>query len=175
MRIDQALHGITRLAFDTAPIIYFVEANPTYDDLVTNIFNRIRSGELEGRTSVVSLIEVLVQPILARRQDLQTAYRQLLLESPNFQTLPIDATIAESAARMRATMACVSLTLCKFRLRLNLVVRPLFVMTVLCDVSANCQYWSWVILKFDCDTFIAGARQIVSSISRPDVCTGIGR
>ena len=47
MKLDDALQGVSRLAFDTAPIIYFVEANPTYDKLVTNIFNRVAAGELE--------------------------------------------------------------------------------------------------------------------------------
>ena len=47
MKLDDALQGVSSLAFDTAPIIYFVEANPTYDKLVTNIFNRVAAGELE--------------------------------------------------------------------------------------------------------------------------------
>lgn len=102
MKIEEALRGVSRLAFDTAPIIYFVEANPTYDALVSNIFNRIALGEIEGRTSVISLGEVLVKPILAKRNDLQDAYKELLLKSSNFQTLPIDAAVAESAARLRA-------------------------------------------------------------------------
>lgn len=102
MKVDRALHGLTRLAFDTSPIIYFVEANPRYYDLVSNIFSRIDSGALEGRTSVISLSEVMVQPILAKRGDLQKAYRELLLKSSNFQTLSINVTIAESAARLRA-------------------------------------------------------------------------
>jgi predicted nucleic acid-binding protein len=102
MKIEEALGGISRLAFDTAPIIYFVEANPTYDALVSNIFNRIASGVIEGRTSVISLSEVLVRPILERRSDLQNAYRELLLKSSNFQTLAIDAMVAENAARLRA-------------------------------------------------------------------------
>ena len=102
MKVEEALARVSRLAFDTAPIIYFVEANPTYDALVSNIFNRIASGVIEGRTSVITLGEVLVKPILARRKDLQDDYRELLLEGSNFQTLPIDAIVAESAARLRA-------------------------------------------------------------------------
>lgn len=103
MKLDDALRGVSRLAFDTAPIIYFVEANPTYDKLVSNIFNRVAVGELEGWTSVVSLSEVLVQPLVSGRNDLRQAYRELLLNSANFHTLPINAAIAESAARMRAS------------------------------------------------------------------------
>lgn len=102
MKLDDALHGVSRLAFDTAPIIYFVEANPAYDKLVSHIFNRVAAGELEGWTSVISLSEVLVQPFVSGRNDLQAAYRELLLKSSNFHTLPINATVAEHAARMRA-------------------------------------------------------------------------
>ncbi|SRR5216683_1592518 len=102
MKLDDALHGVSRLAFDTAPIIYFVEANPAYDKVVSNIFNRVAVGELEGWTSVISLSEVLVQPFFSGRNDLQNAYRELLLKSSNFHTLPISATVAENAARMRA-------------------------------------------------------------------------
>lgn len=102
MKIDDALRGVSRLAFDTAPIIYFVEANPTYDSLVSNIFKRVDTGEIEGWTSVISLSEVLVQPIAAGRKDLQQSYRELLLNSSNFRTLPISAVIAEDAARLRA-------------------------------------------------------------------------
>src|SRR5947209_18970139 len=89
MKLDDALQGISSLAFDTAPIIYFVEANPTYDKLVTNIFNRVAAGVVEGWTSVISLSEVLVQPIVSGRKDLQIRYRELLLNSANFHTLEI--------------------------------------------------------------------------------------
>lgn len=103
MKLDDALKGISRLAFDTTPIIYFIEANPTYDNLVSNIFNRVADGEIEGWTSVISLSEVLVQPIVSQRNDLQQRYREFLLDSSNFHTLPISATIAEDAARIRAS------------------------------------------------------------------------
>jgi len=73
MKIDEALQGVSRLAFDTTPIIYFVEANPAYDKLVSNIFNRVASGSLEGWTSVISLSEVLVQPIVSRRKQRPSA------------------------------------------------------------------------------------------------------
>jgi len=102
MKLDDALQGVSSLAFDTAPIIYFVEANPAYDKLVANIFNRVAAGELEGWTSVISLSEVLVQPIVSGRKDLQKRYRELLLNSANFHTFPITATVAEDAARIRA-------------------------------------------------------------------------
>jgi predicted nucleic acid-binding protein len=103
MKLDDALKGVSRLAFDTSPIIYFVEANPAYDNLVSNIFSRVATGELEGWTSVITLSELLVQPIVTGRTDLQAAYRDLLLSSSNFHTVPITARIAERAANIRAS------------------------------------------------------------------------
>src|SRR5712692_4318802 len=123
MKIDEALQGVSRLAFDTAPIIYFVEANLAYDKLVSNIFNRVAAGEIEGWTSVISLSEVLVQPFVSGREDLQKAYRELLLKSSNFHTLPINATVAEHAARMRAA----------YRLRLPDAIQIAFALEVGCQ------------------------------------------
>jgi len=102
MKLDDALKGVSRLAFDTSPVIYFVEANPAYDKLVSNIFNRVAVGELEGWTSVITLSEVLVQPMMKGRTDLQRLYRELLLHSSNFHTVPITEQIAERAAGIRA-------------------------------------------------------------------------
>jgi predicted nucleic acid-binding protein len=102
INLDDALSGVSALGFDTAPIIYFVEAHPHYDALVTEIFRRVAAGPLRGITSVVTLTEVLVHPIQQGDMQLSDEYRSLLLTSRDFQTLPIDADIAEQAASLRA-------------------------------------------------------------------------
>jgi predicted nucleic acid-binding protein len=101
-KLDTALAGITRLAFDTSPIIYFVEAHPQYDALVTAVFERVASGALAGFTSVITLCEVLIQPLRLGDVHLQQEYRELLLQSEHFQTLAVDAAAAELAADLRA-------------------------------------------------------------------------
>ena len=40
MTLDDALAGVTVVGFDTAPIIYLIEANPRYDVQVTEIFRQ---------------------------------------------------------------------------------------------------------------------------------------
>ncbi|MGA9997143.1 MAG: type II toxin-antitoxin system VapC family toxin [Pyrinomonadaceae bacterium] len=101
-KLDDALSGVTRLAFDTSPLIYFVEAHPKYDALVTDIFQRVADGRITGIASVITLSEVLVQPILQNNASLCQSYRDLLIHSANFELLSINATIAESAADLRA-------------------------------------------------------------------------
>lgn len=101
-KLDEALAGVTGLGFDTAPVIYFIEANPQYDALVTEIFQRITDGTMHGLTSVITLSEVLVQPMLRQQVLLQQEYRDLLLHGINFKTWAISANIAERAAELRA-------------------------------------------------------------------------
>jgi predicted nucleic acid-binding protein len=102
MKLDDALAGIDSLGFDTAPIIYFVEAHLRYDALVSEIFRRVAAGAIQGVTSVITLTEVLVHPFQRGDAHLGDEYRALLLTSRDFQTLPIDGAIAEQAANLRA-------------------------------------------------------------------------
>lgn len=100
--LDDALAGVTTVGFDTSPIIYLIEANPRYDVLVTEIFRRIDQGIMTGFTSVITLTEVLTQPLKQNQTRLQEEYRNLLLYSANFHTLPINEEVASQAAGLRA-------------------------------------------------------------------------
>lgn len=102
MKLDDALNNISLIAFDTAPIIYFVEANPKYDALVTTIFERVENEEMTGITSVISLCEVLIHPLRNQNINLKQRYLDILQNSPNFFTKSINLPIAESAADFRA-------------------------------------------------------------------------
>ncbi|HEU5440882.1 MAG TPA: PIN domain-containing protein [Ktedonobacterales bacterium] len=96
-----ALRG-TLVGIDTAPLIYYIETNPAYIQIVDPFFDALDLGELRVVTSFVTLVEVLVVPL--RNSDTAVAdhYRRVLLQSPGLVTLPVDATIAEEAARLRA-------------------------------------------------------------------------
>jgi predicted nucleic acid-binding protein len=102
VKLDDALHGVTLLGLDTAPLIYLVEDHPQYADLVDEVARRISDGRVVGITSVVTLGEVMVQPFARGDVRLQQRYRDLLLYSLGFRTLPVDAVMAERAAELRA-------------------------------------------------------------------------
>lgn len=101
MNLEDALADVTNLGIDTAPIIYFIEAHPRYDQLVTEVFRRIDRGVFTGVTSVVALAEVLVHPIRQKNIELREEYRNVLLQSAHFRTLAIDSALAERAAELR--------------------------------------------------------------------------
>lgn len=99
---DLDLSHITRLGIDTAPIIYFIEAHPKYDPVVTKIFQDIATGTITGITSMITLTEVLVHPLRLGETALEQRYRDLLLLSDNFEIICIDAVVAENVAGLRA-------------------------------------------------------------------------
>jgi predicted nucleic acid-binding protein len=102
IKLDDALQGVNKLGIDTAPVIYFMEANPKYDALVTEVFQRISKGILYGICSVITLTEVLIQPLRKGNPQLAQDYTDLLLHSQHFATVSIDPMIAKTAANLRA-------------------------------------------------------------------------
>lgn len=102
IKLADALDGVDRLGFDTPPLIYFVEQNPTYIALVREVFRQVDQGIVIGYTGMISLAEVLVKPKRNADTVLEQAYRSILTGSRNFVTLPITAEIAERAADLRS-------------------------------------------------------------------------
>jgi predicted nucleic acid-binding protein len=90
------------LAFDTAPLIYYIEEHPDYLALADELFTAFDGGFAQGVTSVLTLQEVLVRPLRERRSDLADSYRQVLTNSANVALEVIDESICEGAAQLRA-------------------------------------------------------------------------
>jgi predicted nucleic acid-binding protein len=88
--------------FDTAPLIYFIEDNPEFADLLSPIIQAIDTGEKLGLSSYVTLIEVLVQPLRQSRPELAQEYRNELVGRASFRLCALDQRVAEEAARIRA-------------------------------------------------------------------------
>lgn len=95
-----ALQGKT-VGLDTAPVIYFIEENPTYIEVVRPFFEAMDRGSFLVVTSTVTLLEVLVHPLRSNNKKLAEEYRDILLNS-GLMTLEVSSSIAEQAARLRA-------------------------------------------------------------------------
>lgn len=102
MKIGEALKGIRRLYIETAPLIYYVEENPAYVARMDAIVDAIEHSSIEAVSSVITLTEVLAQPMKLGNASLEQEYRDILLNSEGFRVLPISARIAEAAAGLRA-------------------------------------------------------------------------
>ena len=102
MKLSEALHGVRKICVESAPLIYFIEKHPVYLDRMRAIMAGIDTGTWLGVTSVVTLTEVLTQPIKNGKRDIEQAYHEVLLNSRNFMLLPVDASAALRAAELRA-------------------------------------------------------------------------
>lgn len=88
---------------DTAPIIYFVEANPVWGPVVKQIIEHAISRRIRFISSVVTLSEVLVKSFADRDELLQARFRQLLCTAKNVTLLEITVEIGELAAKLRGS------------------------------------------------------------------------
>ena len=91
------------VGLDTAPLIYFIEQNATYLEVVRTFFQAMSEGEFQVVTSTLTLTEVLVHPLRAGNIELAEQYRDILFAQENLITLPFSPVIAELAAQLRAT------------------------------------------------------------------------
>lgn len=90
--------------FDTAPLIYFIEEHETFGNITDEIFKIIRDEDnYYAFSSVITLTEVLTQPLKEAKKDIVEKYRQFLLNSNNFIVYSVDSIIAEKAAKLRAS------------------------------------------------------------------------
>jgi predicted nucleic acid-binding protein len=96
------LAGRRRVHLDSVVLIYFIEQNPRYETVVQPLMNAVDSGRLVAISSVVTLIEVMVQPLRLGNRSLALTYRDYLLGSRNFEVYPVDTGVAEETAAIRA-------------------------------------------------------------------------
>ncbi len=90
------------VALAAAPLIYFIEQRKPYVDLLRPVFRAVEAGQFSLVTSVVTLLEVMVQPIRSGDEALAKDYQDILLHGNNITTLPVTLTIAQVAAELRA-------------------------------------------------------------------------
>ena len=102
MNISAELANIQRLYIETAPLIYYVEENPTYIAKMDVVINMVEAAPIVAVSSVIVLTEVLPQPIKLANTTLEQEYGNILLHSGGFELLPVTTQIAEVAARLRA-------------------------------------------------------------------------
>ena len=100
--LDEALSGVTSVGVDSAPLIYFVERNPNYVDLMREVLRRVDAGRVGAFSSVITLTEVLTQPKRKGDVVIEAAYRDVLLRGRNFSLVRIDELVADTAATLRA-------------------------------------------------------------------------
>ena len=90
------------VGLDTAPLIYYVERKQPYWDTVEPFFDTLTAGEFRVVTSMLTLSEVLVEPVRRNDTRLAARYRAILFNTPGLTITPVCTPIVERAAAIRA-------------------------------------------------------------------------
>jgi predicted nucleic acid-binding protein len=101
-QLERDLAAHQRIGIDTAPFIYLWECNPAYLPLSQELFSYLNQPQVQGFTSIITLIEVCVQPQRQGRLDVVSAYQRALLHSRQISTVFVDASVAQRAMVLRA-------------------------------------------------------------------------
>jgi predicted nucleic acid-binding protein len=91
------------VGLDTAPLIYFVEENPNYIGMMDAFFAALHHQNFSAVTSAITVTEVLVHPLRSKNEAIVQQYRDILLNSDELTVMDVTRTIAEVAARLRAS------------------------------------------------------------------------
>jgi predicted nucleic acid-binding protein len=89
------------LLIDSAPIIYVLEAHPRLGRRYAPLFEAHAAGRLRFAVTTITIAEVLAGPLQRGDDALARRYRAIL---GSWQPVPLDIEIAESAARLRASL-----------------------------------------------------------------------
>jgi predicted nucleic acid-binding protein len=89
------------LLIDSAPIIYFLEGHPKFGPYFKPLFDAHGAGQLRFAVTTITIAEVLSRPLQAADDALARRYRAIL---ESWQPIALDVDIAESAARLRASL-----------------------------------------------------------------------
>lgn len=102
MSLSERLDECRQVFLDTAPVIYFVESNPSYATKLTLLFEKLDAGEKTAVISPITLAECLVIPFKSGNTEVAHIFIDLLVNSGSVWFYPIDETIAEKAAELRS-------------------------------------------------------------------------
>jgi predicted nucleic acid-binding protein len=100
LKVDDLPVG-SLLLMDSAPIIYALENHPQFEPRFRPLFEAHAVGRLRFAVTTMTITEVLTGPLREADEESVRRYRATL---ESWQVITLDSEIAESAARLRATL-----------------------------------------------------------------------
>jgi predicted nucleic acid-binding protein len=91
------------VGIDTSPFIYHLEGNVSRQKVIEPFFSDLAAGRVNGVTSVVTLLELLVRPIELEAHEAARDFESFLYGYPNLRVVDVDRGVARLAAKLRAS------------------------------------------------------------------------
>ena len=102
-RLQDFLKNHPVIALDTSLFIYHIEDHPRYAPLTEIIFSALEKGAINGVTSYLTLMEILVKPKADGLLQAARDYEYYLTTFPNITFYEMGLDVAKKASDLRAT------------------------------------------------------------------------
>lgn len=89
------------LLLDSPPIIYVLEHHPVFSHRFLPLFKAQAEGRVNFAVTTVGIAEVLTGPLRVPDEPLARRFRAIM---ESWHVVPLDSAVAESAARLRASL-----------------------------------------------------------------------
>lgn len=100
--LASALRRHMVIGLDTSIFIYYIDDYPEFSDVAEHVLSHVVSGMSQGVTSVLTLMEVSVQPIRRGAESTAREYVEIIRELRGLTIGAIGDTTATVAADLRA-------------------------------------------------------------------------
>lgn len=101
--LERRIAGHALAGLDTSIWIYHLEANKRYAALSSRILTAVQNGRPRAVLSVLTVMELGVQPYRVGRPGVAAHYEALLSHFPNTRLVDVTPAVARRAAQLRAT------------------------------------------------------------------------
>ncbi len=98
----KAISGSASISLDSQVIIYHLEDITPYSALTEDILSQIIIHRRHCNLCALTIIEIMVKPIISKRDTAVLLFDQFLNSIPQTSILPVDRKVAFRAARLRA-------------------------------------------------------------------------
>lgn len=104
VRFRERLERARLVHLDARVLALHLLGRPPYPELTRLLFDGLRSGDVTGQTSAISLYQLLVEPFRRGRDDLAHRAGDDLTAFRGLEIVEVDGRIARQAAEVRARL-----------------------------------------------------------------------
>ncbi len=99
--LQQVLADARVVYIDAGVLALHLTGNPTYLPLTRAVLGGLRDGDFQGRTSAVTVYQLLVEPYRSGQEQTAERVERLVAALPGLEVVPVSATICRQAAQVK--------------------------------------------------------------------------
>ena len=99
--LPQVLAEAGVVYIDAGVLALHLTGNPTYLPLTRAVLGGLRDGDFQGRTSAITVYQLLVEPYRSGQEQTAEQVERLVAALPGLEVVPVSARICRQAAQVK--------------------------------------------------------------------------